>query len=204
MGKVIFAGGKAGMNKPVALPSGYTALAYIQGTGTQYIDTGFAPNNNTRVVMDAAFSDTPSGNVALFGARETYDSNNYALMCANGSLRSDYNTAYDQTWSVDATTRRVIDKNKETTTIDGTSQSYTNAAFQSPVNLVLFANNDNGTVKFISSAKIYSCQIYDNGTMVRDFVPCVSDAGAIGLFNLVNNQFYGNAGSGSFVGSEVA
>jgi hypothetical protein len=27
-------------------------LEYIEGTGTQYIDTGFAPNNNTRVYID--------------------------------------------------------------------------------------------------------------------------------------------------------
>ena len=51
---------------------------------------------------------------------------------------------------------------------------------------------------------LYSCQIYDNGTLVRDFVPCINGSGEVGLYDLVGKQFYGNAGTGVFTGSEVA
>ena len=44
----------------------------------------------------------------------------------------------------------------------------------------------------------------DNGTLIRDFVPCLSDTDGVGLFDLVESKFYGNAGTGSFIGSEVA
>ena len=36
----------------MSIPSGYKRLEYIKSSGTQYIDTGFKPNQNTRVVMD--------------------------------------------------------------------------------------------------------------------------------------------------------
>ena len=34
------------------LPDGYTKLEYLQSSGTQYIDTGVYPNQDTRVVCD--------------------------------------------------------------------------------------------------------------------------------------------------------
>ena len=52
--------------------------------------------------------------------------------------------------------------------------------------------------------KLYSCQIYDNGTLVRDFVPCQTTDGTIGLWDDVNSVFYGNAGTGTFTaGPEI-
>lgn len=52
--------------------------------------------------------------------------------------------------------------------------------------------------------KLYACQIYDNGTLVRDFYPCTNESGAVGLYDLVGKQFYSNAGTGAFVaGAEV-
>ena len=182
---------------------GYTELSYIQSSGTQSIDTGFKPNNNTRVVMDAELA-SGTGNIGLFGARVNANSNNYTLAWIGSYFRSDYNTVYTQKWEVSQTTRRIYDKNKETSTIEGVSQSYTNETFQVPVNLALLANNQNGGITWFASAKLYSCQIYDNGTLVRNYVPCIKDDGEVGLYDLVGKQFYGNAGTGVFIGSEVA
>ena len=49
--------GRAAAVEPVLkggsrLPSGYTELEYIESTGTQYVDTGVVPNNNTWGVLD--------------------------------------------------------------------------------------------------------------------------------------------------------
>lgn len=38
------------------LPAGYTRLAYIESTGTQYIDTGLAPTKNFRIVVDMVWT----------------------------------------------------------------------------------------------------------------------------------------------------
>ena len=75
MGRVFFAGGKVGVNNSdFGLPVGYTELVYIQSTGTQYIDTGFAPNYNTRVVMDVNVQTPASATLAVFGVRDTKSS----------------------------------------------------------------------------------------------------------------------------------
>ena len=70
--------------------------------------------------------------------------------------------------------------------------------------MFLFSNNNVGTAAGFGSFKLYVCQIYDNGTLVRDFLPCINPNGAVGLYDLVGRQFYGNAGTGAFTGSEVA
>lgn len=182
----------------MSLPSGYVKLEYIQSSGTQHIDTLFKPNNNTRVVMDIEVLSSTANMSTMFGARTSATSNNYAFMWINNALRSDYNGAYTQTWDVPYTNRRVIDKNKETTTIDGVSKSYTNASFQSPVNLVLLALNNNGTVQWKTSAKLFSCEVYNNGSLIRKFIPCKNASGTVGLWDAVNAVFYGNAGTGTF------
>lgn len=185
----------------MSLPNGYTRLEYIESSGTQYIDTGVKPNNNTRVVLDAQNLVTPSNNSFLFGARTSASSKNYALLWAGaGHFRSDYNTSISQKWSVDATKRYVFDKNKESTTIDGTTQSYTNTTFQCDYSMYLFALNNAGAANANkASAKVYSCQIYDNGALVRAFVPCSDADGNVGLWDLVTETFHGNLGTGVFV-----
>lgn len=51
---------------------------------------------------------------------------------------------------------------------------------------------------------MYSCKIYDNETLVRNFVPCKNASGAVGLYDTVEGQFYANAGTGTFTaGPEI-
>lgn len=189
-------------SKEIVVPALVDYVSYIQSSGTQYIDTGFKPNNNTRVVMDCAFGSVASNTTAaLFGGRTGANENNYAFMWVSDYFRSDYNNSYAQQWTISAgqeSNRRVIDKNKETTTFNGTTQSYTNATFQAPVNMLLFANNNNGTVQWQSPMTLYSCQIYDNGTLIRDFWPCYDPDGVACLYDKANKKYYYNAGSGVF------
>lgn len=42
----------AGCGSMDSLPAGYTELEYIQSSGTQYIDTGFRANQDTKVILD--------------------------------------------------------------------------------------------------------------------------------------------------------
>lgn len=186
-----------GMTPESGLPKGYFRCEYIESDGTNYIDTGFKPNNNTRVTCDFEFMTTPSKTMALFGARTSASSENYAFLYASstGKLRSDYNKSYNQEFEY-ITGRFQVDKNKETTTISGESKSYTNAPFSSSYNLYLFALNQADTAQWYATARIYSCQIYDNGTLVRDYIPCVSPEGYFGLYDLVTNEFYGFVKSG--------
>ena len=61
-----------------ALPSGYTQVEYIESKSgeTQYIDTGFIPNQDTRVVLSAYNASTSSG--WAYGTWDSASSNQYA------------------------------------------------------------------------------------------------------------------------------
>ena len=186
------------------LPSGYTELAYIQSSGTQYINTGFAPNQSTRVVCDTVFAAVWVG-AWLFGARHANADRTFGFLTYENSYRSDFNASSNETITETQSGRFTVDKDGNITKINGsTVKTATAGTFQCTHNLYLLANNNNGTVSGQCSATLYSCQIYDNGTIVRDFVPCVNASGEVGLYDLVGKQFYGNAGTGVFTGSEVA
>lgn len=187
----------------MSLPKGFKRLEYIQSSGTQYIDSGFIPNQDTRVVCKAQYTDT-SGSEALLGSRYSTSKDRYDFVMTGGVFYSVYNNNTGMTTATATASVMVIDKNKNITSIDGvvfSTQTY--ASFQCPGNLLLFANNTNNTPGLQASATIYSCQIYDNGTLIRDYVPCKNASGAVGLWDAANEVFYGNAGTGTFTAGPV-
>ena len=186
------------------LPAGYTKLEYIESTGTQYIDTGFKNNQDTRVVMDVQATSIPSTHAWFFGGRtSTSDATMGVFYYASSTkkITADYdgNSQRYKFDSLGATDRLNIDYNKNVLTINSYSKTFTSATFQSTASIALLAANTGGSIAHYVSAKLYSCQIYNNGIPVRDYVPCINPDGAAGLYDLINKQFYANAGSGTFV-----
>lgn len=179
------------------LPSGYTQVEYIQSSGTQYIDTGFVPNQDTRVVCDCEYQASSSS--WLFAVRVASGKGSFSFLSHNNRFRTDYGASYTQYFATSTTQVTRIDKNKNITTINGNETlTDTTTAFNSTYPLFLFAVNTAGTPSGYSSAKLKNMQIYDNGTLVRDFVPCKNSSGTVGLYDVVNGKFYINAGTGSF------
>ena len=186
------------------LPDGYTKVEYIESSGTQYIDTGFTPNQDTRVVMVTEFV-AQEDSAYLFGSR----AGSYSKIYSFQGLGSKYCSRYcDNEVTVKDSSisgKFTIDKNKNVVTINDTyTATHTYASFTCPGSMYIFAGNDNGTMYANSIAKVYSCQMYDNGTLVRNFVPCKKANGIAGFYDLVNSVFYENAGTGVFTtGAEI-
>ena len=65
--------------------------------------------------------------------------------------------------------------------------------------LMSYANNASGAVGAKFTGNVYKCRLYDNGVLVRNFVPCkrTSDS-VVGMYDTVNDVFYTNAGTGDF------
>lgn len=188
------------------LPEGYTELEYIESSGTQWINTGFTPNQDTRVVCDVVFPGTTgTSGKYVFGSRTTLAQNSYTYFSYNSKYETTYNTQDNVCYQNLITGRFIVDKNKNITTTNGTEYSHTYANFTCPGPLYLFALNNNGSLFGGGSLSLYSCQIYDNEALVRDFIPCTDPSGAVGLYDLVNASFYANAGTGTFTaGPEVS
>lgn len=185
----------------MSLPSNYTKLDYIESHGIEYFDTGFKPNQDTRVVMDCnLYSYSATG--YIFGCRGN-SSQNYANrygILYNGSYRTDYGDGNGPSYSSSLTygTRVTIDKNKRVCIIGSESLTNAESTFQSLYNMALFCAIEGGTPTLFTNVQLYSCKIYDNGTLVRDFIPAMNASGVIGLWDDVNSTFYTNAGTGTF------
>ena len=197
------------------LPQGYQELEYIEADNEQYIDTGFTPDNNTRVVVDfmvtSYVSENPTYFSTLFCARTSATISAYGeFICSqdipNGT-RSDYDTQQvNQTGSVNYLLKRMtVDKNKNVTRYfyNGSVVSTTTitpSTFNTPYNVFLFKLNSGGAVMGYPRIKMYSCKIYDNDVLVRDFIPAKHNSGnVVGMYDLVTNYFFINAGNGSFI-----
>jgi len=57
------------------------------------------------------------------------------------------------------------------------------------LNMYLFAGNSRGSVYQPATAKVYSCRIWQDGELVRDFYPCEGSEG-VGLYDAVNGNIY--------------
>lgn len=185
------------------LPDGYTQLEYIQSSGSQYINTGFKPNQDTKISITVDFP--LSGTAWLYGGRTSAGSNSLGFLCEGGNhYRFDYASSINEL-ATKPTGKFTIDSDKNKCYINGElvfTATYT--TFTSPVNMYIFNNNNNGSLSGGSSAKLYNCSIYDNGVLIRSFIPCKNASGTVGLYDSVNNQFYQNAGTGTFIaGPEI-
>ena len=183
----------------------FSPLVYLESTGTQYIDTNFYPNQNTRVVVTAKFGTKPTSTAAIFGARNS-NANRFYLCYRGGN--SDYAVGYgansaNNSFSTDPLVKTTYDLNKNVATVGTNTLALTEATFTSAYSLYLFAFNNAGSTQYASAVAIYSCQIYDNGTLIRDYIPMKNTAGDYGLYDRLNQVFYRNRGTDTFIGQEV-
>ena len=191
-------------SRQIVLPQIVNYVNFIQSSGTQYIDTGFKPNNNTRVVMDLLYTGREDISNE-FGAWNS--SNNASFIClttGQNNLYPFYGNA-SQTVSVDRTARHTVDMDKNVVKMNGTTMiTFNQMSFQCTYPMFLCCFNNAGATENMTSMRIYSCQIYDNGTLVRDFWPCYDPDGVAWLYDKGEKKYYYNAGSGEFIAGEAA
>ena len=184
-------------------------LLYIESTGTQYIDTNYIPNANTEVelvasgITEKSFSASASG-TWFFGARAGY------LNRAYGSYYNPTNKTFYyafanimQSAKYEALYRGIKTIHAKSTGlyIDGEKVVSLSASnFTAPVSLSLFGLNNNGSVISLTSYKIHSCRIWDNGTLVRDFIPVLDWDDKPCMYDKVSETLFYNQGTGEFIG----
>ena len=184
------------------LPAGYTAVDYIESDGRQYIDTGFIPNSNTRVIAKVDFrNSTSDSSQNAFSARgPSGNSQEYGFLVSEGSYVSRYGD--DKYLDLMYNGKPfVIDQNKNVLSIDGeVKYTHPQKEFSCGVTMTIFASNRNGEINRYASMKLYYLEVHDDGRLVRYFVPCIREAdGEVGLYDVINSKFYTNNGEGKFM-----
>lgn len=182
-----------GMTPESGLPKGYFRCEYIESDGTNYIDTGFKPDQDTGLSMDVHVIEGGTG--FLFGSRVNSSANSAShsfsmAQISGASLRSDYGSV-ESSIAISPLQRLSVEKDKNVTTVNGTSVTAAEQSLSPDYPIYLLAVNTKGGASLFTRARIYSCQIFDNGEKVRDYVPCVSPDGYFGLYDLVTDEFYG-------------
>lgn len=191
----------------MSLPSGIIELEYIQSSGTQYVNTGFNPSSKSRIVFDFQSTGSSSDTIkAMFGARLNNDTKCFNMFALPATAYPQYGAnAYNaKPITTDILQRTVYDMNANTTTVGSTTVSFAAETFSTGYPVYLFSLNDNGSPdsRYIKG-KLYSCQIYDNGLLVRDYIPAKTIEGEVGLYDRVFHEFYRNAGTGEFIAGPV-
>ena len=187
----------------IELPEGYTRLAWIESTGSQYIDTGITPTQDTQIVLD--YMPTAVATVAVFGSRVGVGNAAFALWIVDAtSIEDDYASDRDTITVSNLLERTCVVKDGNILDYGDIGHEHTETVFSNQYPIALFGINSAGTVDSRRvSARLYSCSIR-TGTDKRDYIPCRAPDGSVGLYDLVNGQFYGNAGTGEFIaGTEV-
>ena len=187
-------------------------VEYLESSGSQWIDTGIIPTENTRFYIKASTNGVPH-HTGLFGSRNngaasflSYIENSYGG--DTNAIRVDVQNITGNTgkkWTEnEAFTIDINCPNKKLLINDEIISRYNSMSFTttSEVTIGLFANHDGNNYMYPISGKIYYCQIWDNDTLVRDFLPMIStEEGHIGeacLFDTVENKYYYNQGTGKF------
>lgn len=185
------------------LPKEYTQVDCLKLTGTQYIDTGVYGNLETELVATAMRS--TSGNMQIFG---DVSNNSRAITCNIGWSKTTTTVNRFGNKSLDIAYRNYIEpsqpftikSNKTGIFIDniqiGTFDTTTSFTTQ---RTLLLATRNGSSLSNLWVGSIYSCQIYDNGTLIRNFIPCYRNSDkVVGMYDLANGVFYTNAGTGVF------
>jgi hypothetical protein len=97
-----------------------------------------------------------------------------------------YGSSFTESFEINYDSRHIYEINKNVAKIDDETRSYPATDFQTAYSLYLGATNNSGSALGITPMLIYSSQIYDNGTLVRDFVPCVKNTPPKNLLDINN------------------
>ena len=176
-------------------------VEYIQATGTQWINTGVKVQAGLKVEMDI-YLDKVTG--VIFGShyspiiwsllpsthwKVTQGSNSVYTLTSTATANTRYNISYDY-----GASSQTIIINNVTDTISTSLPSSTGS------NIYIFARNDAKNLGLTNNSymRLYSFKIYQNGSLIRNFIPVLDNSGVACLYDKVGGQYYYNQGVGEF------
>ena len=170
----------------------FLRVEYLKSSGYQYFDTGIIPNATTEVEIKYSIQvfskygphvlsnsqwhcPFPRDDQSKFLG---YRMGNQQLIELDPSLNTDYIVkAYPS--------GKVIINDVEYPGVEaGTATSTI------PLHMFTYGSSSPGSTDYTSSTRVYYCKIWQDGELVRDFVPIFSTDGRCGMLDLVNNVIY--------------
>lgn len=195
---------------------------YLQSTGTQYIDTGVIADNETGVSIKSSFIENNYSDNIVVGSRNNNQNTRFSIdydWSNMGNITIGYNNYYTTSFSsVGLTTPGqtcIITLNFE----NDRSAKVNNILCKDLSDITLTQQTGslymfkwNYSSEYPYKGKIYNLQISQGNNIIKNFVPVPQGlvignytVPSNGMFDIVNQDFYANAGTGNFTyGSNFA
>lgn len=187
------------------VPDGYSKVEYLESNdGTSYIITNILPTDTIKADIKFQLNSTHKNNAGIFGVYPT-NGNRFQLFGSSTQLTLGIGSGYNSNNSKDSlstsTHIAILDGKNRSISLDGVSQVATTGAYSSPVGslpLAIFAANQ-ASNRVPDNSKIYFVRIWDDDILTYHFIPVVRNSDdKPGMYDLVNDVFYTNAGTGEF------
>ena len=178
------------------LPEGYTAVDYLQSSGTQYIDTGRKLTQDSDIIIDFKLINN-NKSVGILGARESAAKNNLAMFRDGDLFVGDFSEYPKYRFKTNSSFNRTkIRMNKTGVLVNGVlNTSWSGVAnFETPTNGLIFDVGNNNWTGNKAVMQLYS---YTDGN-TQKLVPCLDTEGVPCMYDLVSQKPFYNAGTGSF------
>ena len=181
----------------------YTPIEYLESTGTQYIDTGYKFSSNNASIH-TSFVPTNVDIGRIFGSYNGtrgfsfYIWSKLTIGCGGTDMQTNVDIDTNVLYTVYVTANKgSLSGNVNGINISGT---YTGSIVNNS-NSYLFRTNER--LPYYFHGKLYYFQIYDNNTLVRDFIPVLDKDGVPCMYDKVERKFYYNAGTGDFIAGPI-
>lgn len=185
------------------VPEGYTQLNSFTLQDSEeenvYCDTGIALTQDNEIEL--TLGELPSTNTKIFGSIGVDNSSEleegeipygtYSVVVNNGNLVLTFgeNVLTTPIPSDDIISIRINNQALEVNSVKQTISSYSN--FETPENAYIFNVSGEAPSGYIASnLKFYSCKIYENGNLIKDFIPCLNQNNDLGLYDTTSEEYH--------------
>lgn len=204
--------GQFTVGKLPILPDGYTQLDYIEGTGTQWIDTGVKATGGAVIEAKGKVINNEFYIGSIGTTADVLDTTRNLIIynSATTALRFQKKDAYGATRAITINPANDFIVKLDTIgtnligAVDGVIgvNETVSALGTQPQTIKVFNNDWDG----VRSGRVYWCKLYSNTNMlVRYLIPAKRNSdGVVGMYDIMNDVFLTNQGTGDFeYGAEI-
>ena len=170
-------------------------IEYLEGTGTQYIETGIIPNADTGIYINAYSSNNIDSYVV--GLRNTTGDTRWCIGHSNGYYYG-YNNYNNSRIGANPTELWLNYNNDGLFRSISNSYSLPTLSFTPAYNIRLFGSA--GIVASYTSwkGKLYNVKITQGNNLIMDLIPVRKDTTGY-MYDKVSGRLFGNSGTGDFI-----